>query len=65
MLVKTITDEENGKKWEIYKKSENEFFYKYYEFFKSCGWRFAAREGDDNNGYFTKSAIEWEFDIIL
>jgi len=64
MLFKTITDEENGKKWEIFKKSDNEYFYKYYEYFKQCGWRLNAREGDHIKGYLSKSCIEWEFDIV-
>ena len=58
MLIKTIIDNENGKKWEIFKNSDNDYSYKYYEYFNSIGWRFVA---SDNN--YTKDAIEWEFDI--
>lgn len=65
MLIKTITDKQEGRKWEIYKKSDNEYFYKYYEFFKQTGWRLTCREGDNINGYLTKDVVEWEFDIKL
>lgn len=61
MLIKTITDKTNGKKWEIYKKSNNEYFYKYYEFFKQIGWKPTGKTSE----YFTKDAIEWEFDIVI
>jgi hypothetical protein len=60
MLIKTITDETNGRKWEIFKKSDNEYFYKYYEFFKQTGWRKITEEKN-----FTKDAIEWDLDIVL
>ena len=63
MLIRTIEDKENGRKWEIYKKSDNEYFYKYYEFFKSIGWRFTGREGDHEKGYITKNCIEYDFSI--
>lgn len=65
MLIRTITDKQEGKRWEIYKKSDNEYFYKYYEFFKQTGWRLTGREGDHINGYLTRDVIEWEFDIKL
>jgi hypothetical protein len=65
MLIKTITDKANGKKWEIFKKSNNEYFYKYYEFFKQIGWKLTGREGDHINGYLTKDCIEWNFDITI
>lgn len=61
MLIKTITDETNGKKWEIFKKSDNEYFYKYYEFFKQTGWRLTRRVSE----YYTKDCIEWELDITI
>ena len=32
MLVKTITDETNGKRWEIFKKSDKNIFINIYEF---------------------------------
>ncbi len=60
MLVKVITDKEEGRKWEIYKKSDDEYFYKYYEFFSSCGWRQTGKQEG-----FTRECIEWEFDINL
>lgn len=65
MLIKTIEDKENGKKWEIFKKTDNEYFYKYYEHFKKHGWRLTLTEGNEQTGYFTKDAIEWEFDLNI
>ena len=65
ILIKTITDKDNGRKWEIYKKSDNEYFYKYYEFFKQLGWHFTGIKGDSNNGYLTKDCIEHDFDITI
>ncbi|MDA8223893.1 MAG: hypothetical protein M0Z35_19810 [Desulfitobacterium hafniense] len=65
MLIRTITDKENGRKWEIYKKQDNEYFYKYFEYFKQCGWRLTGREGDHINGYMTKDLIQWEFGIVV
>jgi hypothetical protein len=40
-----IIDNENGRKW-IYFNKTGRCFVKYYEFFKSCGWRssFPAEE---------------------
>ena len=61
MLVRTITDSENGRKWEIYKKSDNEYYYKYYEFFKQIGWRLTITAGNDRDGYFTKDCIDLFF----
>lgn len=43
MLVTQVIDKKNGKRWDVYKKSENEYFYKYYEFFSSCGWRYVGQ----------------------
>lgn len=65
MLVRTITDDQEGRKWEIYKKSDDEYFYKYYEFFKQIGWRLTGRTGDHIGGYLTKDVIEGEFNIIV
>lgn len=64
MLVKTIENKENGTKTEIYKKADNQYFTKYYEFFQSCGWRFVAQDGGCEQGfYYTKECIEWDYDI--
>ena len=64
MLIKTVENNESGKKWEIYKKAENQYFTKYYEFFQSCGWRFVAQDGGKNQGfYYSKESIEYDFDI--
>jgi hypothetical protein len=60
MLINTITDHEDGKKWEIFKGSENNFFYKYYEFFTQCGWGFICDSGNTS-----KDVIEWEFNIEI
>lgn len=65
MLLKTILNSEEDRKWEIYQKAENEYFYKYYEFFQAIGWRFVYQEGKPNTWYFTKESIEWEFDIAI
>jgi len=65
MLIRTITDNENGRKWEIFKKSDNEYFYKYYEYFKQIGWKLTGRTGDHINGYLTKDYIQWDFDILV
>ena len=65
MLIRTIMDDIDGRKWEIFKKQEGEYFYKYYEYFRQCGWRLTAREGDHIKGYLNKSCIEWEFDILV
>lgn len=61
MLIKTITDNKTGKKWEIYKEEDNKhYYYVYYEFYSSIGWRKIAEERN-----FTKDAIEWDLDIVL
>ena len=61
MLVKTITDDQEGRKWEIYKEEDNKHYrYIYYEFYSQTGWR-KITEGKN----FTKDAIEWEFDILV
>lgn len=61
MVVKTIVDEENGRKWEIIKHAENRYSVKYYEFFRSIGWRFISAD----RYYYTKDCIEWKFDCIV
>ncbi len=66
MLVKEIIDNEVGRKWEIYKVDNDSYYYKYYEFFQSIGWRFIDQDGGkEQKFYWTKDAIEWEFDIEL
>lgn len=64
MLIKSIIDAPSGRKWDIYKRADNEYYYKYYEYFKSIGWRLTATTGGKGE-YFTKDCIEWEFDIIV
>lgn len=63
--VKVIENKLNGQKWEIFKRSENEYFYKYYEFHSSCGWKFMWREGDHKKGYLTREYIMCQFDIFV
>jgi hypothetical protein len=63
--IKIIINENDGRKWEIYKKSDNEYFYKYYEFFKQIGWRLTGREGDHIKGYITKDCIKYQFEILV
>ena len=65
MIVKTIINKEDGQKWEIFKKSDNEYFYKYYEFFSQIGWKYTGRDGDHTDGYLSKECIESEFEILI
>jgi hypothetical protein len=60
MLVKTIADNENGRKWEIIKHEADRYSVNYYEFFRSIGWKLTATERD-----YTKDCIEWEFDCVV
>lgn len=63
--IRTITDEINGRQWRIFKKSDTEYYYKYYEFFKQLGWKYTCREGDHEKGYLSKEYIEYTFDIVV
>lgn len=64
MLIKTIENKEAKTKTEIYKKAENQYFAKYYEYYTSCGWRFLFQDGGHKQGfYYTKDAIEYEYGI--
>jgi hypothetical protein len=67
MKVKTITDEQDGRRWEIYKKADDQYYYKYYEFFRAIGWRLTGQRGGnaEGGGYYTKEAIEWELDTTV
>lgn len=66
MKIKTITDEDSGRRWEIYKRADNQYYYKYYEFFNAIGWRLTGQSGGHADGwYYTKDAIEWEFEITV
>ena len=60
MAVKTIENKEIGVKWEIFKKSANEYFYKYYEYFQSIGWRLTG-----TSEMYTKDCLEYELDTVL
>lgn len=57
MLVKTIENKENGTKFEIYKNGENDYSYKYFEFYQSCGQRQIGKEEEN----YTKECIEEDF----
>ena len=60
MLIKTITDEQEGKKWEVYEEDNKHYCYIYYEFYSQIGWRKITEEKN-----FTKDAIEWVLDIVI
>ena len=68
MKVKTIIDNENGKKIEIIKHENKQGFpypvytVNYFEFYKACGWR-EISNGAKHQDYYTKEAIEKEFEI--
>lgn len=59
MVVKTIVDNEKGRKWEIIKHGEDRYSYNYYEFLKTIGWKKMSNETE----YCSKDIIEFEFDI--
>lgn len=61
MLVRTIIDKENGRKWEIIEYAEEIYTVQYYELFKDCGWK----QYKQDNTIWTKEAIEIEFGIKL
>ena len=66
MKVKTITDNESGRRWEIYKRADNQYYYKYYEFFNATGWKLTGQSGGQREGwYYTKDAIEWDFETTV
>jgi len=61
MLIKTIINHQDGKKWEIYKEEDNKHYrYIYYEFYTQIGWRKISEKGN-----FTLEAIEWHLDVII
>lgn len=61
MLVKTIIDHEEGRKWEIYKEEDNKHYYFiYYEYYSKIGWRKIIEQGN-----LTIEVIEWDLDVIL
>lgn len=61
MIVKTIINEEEGRKWEIIKHEEDRYSYNYYEYFKATGWRLY----DMPRKYYSKDVIEFEFNLKL
>jgi hypothetical protein len=60
MVVRTITDEENGKRWDIIKHEENRYDYAYYEYYKSIGWKRLSTD----RGY-TKDCIMFMFNLLF
>lgn len=62
MIIKTIIDKDNGRKWEIIKKDEDAYTYNYYEYFRGLGWK---GYNNDNREVYSKAAIEAEFGITL
>lgn len=63
-VVKIIRNDEDGTKIEIHKHADNAYYYKYYEYFSACGWRFVSQSGGGPEGwYYDKDAIEWQFDV--
>ena len=60
MLIKTITDNKTGKKWEVYEEDNKHYKYIYYEFYSQIGWRKITEEKN-----FTKDAIELLMGIRL
>lgn len=59
MTVKTIIDNEQGRKWEIKKHGEDDYTVAYFEFFQSCGWR-EVKMGPTE--HLSKEIIEYEFE---
>ncbi len=59
MTVKTIIDNEQGRKWEINKHGEDDYTVAYFEFFQSIGWR-ELKAGPVE--HWSKEALESEFD---
>lgn len=56
MVVRVVSDDENGRKWEIIKHEYDRYSVKYYEYYKMIGWRCL---GTDRN--ISKDCIEFEF----
>jgi hypothetical protein len=63
--TRTIIDKQNGRKWEIFKKSANEYYIKYYEYFTSCDWRYMWQDGDHIEGYYDRETIQDKFNIMI
>ena len=64
MLIKTIEDKESGRKWEIFKQTDNRYYIKYYEYYSNCGWKL-IQDGNRVNDYYSKDCIEYQFDIAI
>jgi hypothetical protein len=55
MVVKVLTDGENGRKWEIVQLGENQYIYNYYEYYTDVGWRQIGKSSD----IYSKEVIEF------
>lgn len=62
MTVKTIIDNEQGRKWEIIKHGNDDYTVAYFEFFQPIGWR-ELKTGPVE--HWSKEALEWEFDCEI
>lgn len=60
MLVLEMIDHVNGKKWEFFKNEDGLYSVKYYEFFKSAGWRYVYTEER-----YSADAVEEVYDVVL
>lgn len=60
MVVHSIVNNDIGTKFEIFKDGENNYSYKYYEYFANIGWKFVLSEKN-----YSKNCIECEFDIKI
>lgn len=58
--VYTITDAEEGRKWEIFQQPNGRYCYIYSEYFAALGWRDTT--GETN---YTSDAIAEEFGISV
>lgn len=58
--VHTITDTEEGRKWEIFRQPDGHYCYIYSEYFAALGWHDTT--GETN---YTPDAIAAEFDISV
>ena len=71
MKVRELLNINNGTRWDIYKKAENQYYIKYYEFYKSCGWKLLFQDGGSkanalhSGTYYSKVDIEDTFGIIV
>ncbi len=60
MVVKSIVDQECGKRWDIIKHEPDRYSVNYYEFYHVIGWRLVGTDRD-----LSKDCIELEFDCTV